>query len=1030
MLAKLIQFSLTQRLLMLLVIIGLIGAGWRAFNQTPIDAFPDVSSTQVKVILKASGMTPEEVEARITVPIEVEMLGIPNQRMLRSVVKYGLTDITVDFDEGTDIYWARQQVSERLANLRDQFPAGVTGGLAPMTTPLGEMFMFTVESDSMTLIDRRLLLDWVIRPALRSVPGVADVNSLGGLAKTFQVTPDLPKLLARNISLDELQTAVELNNRNDGSGRLNDGEEVLIVRAEGSIQELADLRAIVVRSHLTEPVLLGDVAEVSIGSLTRYGAVTKDGKGEAVEGLVLGLRGANARDVVRDIEKTLTEISTSLPDDVTIDVFYNRGDLVSKAIGTVSKALIEAIVLVLVLLLLFLGDLRAATTVALVLPLSAMITFILMQQFGLSANLMSLGGLTIAIGMLVDASVVVVENIVSQLADKQKTKLLPRLHLIYRAVKSVSVPVTSGIAVIIIVFLPLLTLQGLEGKLFIPVALTIVFALTGSLLLSLTIIPVIASYLLKNVSHEEPWLPRILKRLYAPVLNWSLAHGRIVIILAATSLVSAGWLYTQVGKSFMPTMDEGDLIVQLEKLPSINLEQSIDLDQRVERAILNNVPEITSIVARTGADELGLDPMGLNETDMFLVLKPREEWQVATKGEVKEQIREVLSQFPGIAFGFTQPIEMRVSEMLTGVRGDLAIKIFGEDGGELNQLATQIVDLVSEIDGAEDVTTSQTEGAQYYRVAVNRLAAGRVGLTVDDIMPQLRLLIEGTEVGTIYQGARRTPLVVKGGDSFRLSPAEFSNVRLTVPNGEKIPLSRIATLERVEGPVSIKRETGQRMSVVVANVDGRDLVSFVNEAKHLVADNVELPTGYSLAWGGQFENQQRAARTLSIVVPVALLLIFLLLFSTFHSVRQALLVLSNVPFALVGGIVALWLTGEYLSVPASVGFIALLGIAVLNGIVMVTYFNELRALGFTMDQVVREGAMRRLRPVLMTATIAAFGLVPLLFATGPGSEIQRPLAIVVIGGLFSATILTLVLLPLLFRRFGGPTTVQTVEKLV
>jgi len=477
-------------------------------------------------------------------------------------------------------------------------------------------------------------------------------------------------------------------------------------------------------------------------------------------------------------------------------------------------------------------------------------------------------------------------------------------------------------------------------------------------------------------------------------------------------------------------MDEGDLIVQLEKLPSINLEQSIDLDQRVERAILNNVPEITSIVARTGADELGLDPMGLNETDMFLVLKPREEWQVATKGEVKEQIREVLSQFPGIAFGFTQPIEMRVSEMLTGVRGDLAIKIFGEDGGELNQLATQIVDLVSEIDGAEDVTTSQTEGAQYYRVAVNRLAAGRVGLTVDDIMPQLRLLIEGTEVGTIYQGARRTPLVVKGGDSFRLSPAEFSNVRLTVPNGEKIPLSRIATLERVEGPVSIKRETGQRMSVVVANVDGRDLVSFVNEAKHLVADNVELPTGYSLAWGGQFENQQRAARTLSIVVPVALLLIFLLLFSTFHSVRQALLVLSNVPFALVGGIVALWLTGEYLSVPASVGFIALLGIAVLNGIVMVTYFNELRALGFTMDQVVREGAMRRLRPVLMTATIAAFGLVPLLFATGPGSEIQRPLAIVVIGGLFSATILTLVLLPLLFRRFGGPTTVQTVEKLV
>jgi len=1028
MLAKLIQFSLTQRLLILLLVIGLLGAGWRAFNETPIDAFPDVSSTQVKVILKASGMTPEEVEARITSPIEVEMLGIPNQRMLRSVVKYGLTDITVDFDEGTDIYWARQQVSERLANLRDQFPEGVTGGLAPMTTPLGEMFMFTVESDSMSLIDRRLLLDWVIRPALRSVPGVADVNSLGGLAKTFQVTPDLSKLLARNISLEQLQTALETNNRNDGSGRLNDGEEVLIVRAEGSIQDLDDLRKIVVRSHLTEPVLLGDVADVGIGSLTRYGAVTKDGAGEAVEGLVLGLRGANARDVVRDIESTLAGIASSLPEDVSIEVFYNRGDLVSKAIGTVSKALIEAIVLVLVLLLLFLGDIRAATTVALVLPLAAMVTFIMMQQFGLSANLMSLGGLTIAIGMLVDAAVVVVENIVSQLADKKKTSLLPRLHLIYRAVKSVSVPVTSGIAVIIIVFLPLLTLQGLEGKLFIPVALTIVFALSGSLLLSLTVIPVIASYLLKDVSHEEPWLPRVLKRLYAPVLNWSLDHGRIVIVFSVMSLVAAGYLYTQVGKSFMPTMDEGDLIVQLEKLPSITLEESIDLDQRVERALLKNVHEISSIVARTGSDELGLDPMGLNETDMFLVLKPQDQWQVANKSGIKEQIRAVLAQFPGIAFGFTQPIEMRVSEMLTGVRGDLAIKIFGDDGSELNRLATDIVDIVTNIDGAEDVSTSQTEGAQYYRVDVNRLAAGRVGLTVDDIMPQLRLLIEGTEVGTIYQGARRTPLIIKGDQSLRLSPAEFSNVRLTVPNGEKIPLSRIATLERVEGPVSIKRETGQRMSVVVANVDGRDLVSFVDEAKQLVADNISLPTGYSLAWGGQFENQQRAAKTLAIVVPVALLLIFLLLFSTFQSVRQALLVLSNVPFALVGGIVALWLTGEYLSVPASVGFIALLGIAVLNGIVMVTYFNELRALGLTMDQVVREGAMRRLRPVLMTATIAAFGLVPLLFATGPGSEIQRPLAIVVIGGLVSATLLTLVLLPLLFRRFGAANSLAVMEK--
>lgn len=1030
MLSRLIQFSLTQRLLLLLIVIGLVGAGWRAFDQTPIDAFPDVSSTQVKIIMKASGMTPEEVETRITSPIEVEMLGIPKQQMLRSIVKYGLTDITVDFAEGTDIYWARQQVSERLNGIWDQLPDNVSGGLAPMTTPLGEMFMFTVESDTMSLIERRELLDWVIRPALRSVPGVADVNALGGRVKTFQVTPNIPKMVARGISLDDLMNVVVNNNRNDGSGRIDDGEEVLLVRAQGSIQQLDDLRALVVKSDLAEPVLLGEVADISIGSLTRYGSVTKDGIGEAVEGLVLGLRGANARDVVAGIENTLTDIQSSLPNDVSIKVFYNRGDLVSKAIGTVSKALAEAIVLVLIFLLLFLGDFRAAATVALVLPLSAMITFIMMQQFGLSANLMSLGGLTIAIGMLVDAAVVVVENIVSQLADSQKTKLLPRLHLIYRAVKGVSVPVTSGILIIIIVFLPLLTLQGLEGKLFIPVALTIVFALSGSLILSLTVIPVLASYLIGDVSHHEPWLPRQLKKIYAPILNWSLSHSTLTVILALISLAAAGVLYGQVGKAFMPTMDEGDLIVQLEKLPSITLEQSTELDLRVEKALLSKVPDITGIVARTGADELGLDPMGLNETDMFLVLKPSDQWQSADKSAIKEQIRVVLSEFPGIAFGFTQPIEMRVSEMLTGVRGDLAIKIFGDDSTQLNQLANEVVTLIASLTGAEDVTTTQTEGAQYYQVAIDRLAAGRLGLTAEDILPQLRLLIEGDEAGIVYQGARRIPLIIKGDESLRLSPAQFSNIQLVLPDKEMVPLSRIAKLERVDGPVSIKRELAQRMSVVVANVANRDLVSFVEEAKQLVSTEIKLPTGYSLSWGGQFENQQRAAKRLSIVIPVALLLILLLLFSTFHSLRQALLVMSNVPFAMIGGIVGLWLTGEYLSVPASVGFIALLGIAVLNGVVMVSYFNELRAQGMPMDEVVREGAMRRLRPVMMTATIAAFGLVPLLFATGPGSEIQRPLAIVVIGGLVSATALTLVLLPLLFRRFGEANTTITMDKAV
>ncbi len=569
-----------------------------------------------------------------------------------------------------------------------------------------------------------------------------------------------------------------------------------------------------------------------------------------------------------------------------------------------------------------------------------------------------------------------------------------------------------------IVFLPLLTLQGLEGKLFVPVALTIVFALTASLLLSLSVIPVLASYLLREVRHEDPWLVRQVMRGYLPLLHWSLRNTRLVMIAAVGLLLVAGFLYTQVGKAFMPSMDEGDLIVQLEKLPSISLEESIGLDQRVQRAILEQVPEVTGIVARTGSDELGLDPMGLNQTDSFLVLKPREEWRMSSKEALVEEIRGVLQGFPGVDYAFTQPIEMRVDEMLTGVRGDLAIKIFGDDQEQLNRTAEAIVAVVEQIEGAEDVYTPRNEGAQYLQLDIDRLAAGRLGLDVDALQADLRTLVEGVSVGTVYEGARRVPLVMRGGESVRGSAAAFEGLNLTLPDGQTVALTSLARFERSEGPVAIQRERGNRMAVVIANVSGRDLVGFVEEAKQRVAATVELPTGYYYEWGGEFENQQRAAQRLSIVVPVAVGLIFLLLFSTFGSVRQATLVLTNVPFAMIGGIVGLWLTGEYLSVPASVGFIALLGIAVLNGVVMVTYFNQLHSLGRPVAELVVEGSRRRLRPVLMTASIAAFGLVPLLFASGPGSEIQRPLAIVVIGGLISSTLLTLILLPILYRRFG------------
>ncbi len=1015
---RLIHLALTQRLLVLLAVLLLLGAGWRAFQNTPIDAFPDVSSTQVKIIVKAPGMTPGEVETRITAPIEVEMLGIPQQTMLRSVTKYALTDVTVDFAEGTDIYWARQQVSERLAAIWGDLPADIDGGIAPLTTPLGEMFMFTIEGGELDNMERRDLLDWVIRPALRSVPGVADVNALGGEVRTFEVVPDNARLTARGISLARLREALQRNNRNDGAGRLNEGEEVLLVRTEGSIRSLEDIGGIVVKADPAQPVRVADVAEVRLGALTRYGAVTHDGKGEVVEGLVLGLRGANARDLVQGVRAKLMELLPSLPPGVDVKVFYDRGRLVERAVGTVSKALTEATVLVMVLLVLFLGDLRAAVTVALILPLAAMATFILMNAFGLSANLMSLGGLAIAIGMLVDAAVVVVENVVTALARRDAAARLPRLHLIYRSVKEVATPVTSGILIIIIVFLPLLTLQGLEGKLFVPVALTIVFALGASLILSLTVIPVLASFLLKQGAHAEPWLVRIIGRIYQPSLAWALQHARLVVGLALLALAAAGGLYTQVGKAFMPTMDEGDLIVQLEKLPSINLEQSLALDLSVQKAIMKQVPEVTGVVARTGSDELGLDPMGLNQTDSFLVLKPREQWRFDDKDALIAEIRQVLEGFPGVDYAFTQPIEMRVSEMLTGVRGDLAIKIFGEDQAALNRSAAQIVEVLREVPGAEDVFTARNEGAQYYQLKVDPLAAGRLGLDVDALAESLRAQVEGMRIGTVYQGARRVPLVIRGPEDLRSSAPVFSALQLTLPDGQRAPLSNLVSMERVEGPVAIQRERGKRMAVVIANVSGRDLVGFVEDAKKKVQLRVELPTGYYYEWGGEFENQQRAARRLSLVVPVALGLIFLLLFSTFRSVRQALLVLTNIPFAMIGGIVGLWLTGEYLSVPASVGFIALLGIAVLNGVVMVTYFNQLAALGRPIAEVVVEGARRRLRPVLMTASIAAFGLVPLLFASGPGSEIQRPLAIVVIGGLMSSTLLTLVLLPILYRRFG------------
>ncbi len=1017
MLRTLVATSLSSRLFVVVLSLVVAGIGLWAFLRLPVDAYPDIAQAQVKIILKAPGMTPEEVETRVIAPIEMEMLGIPRQAVLRSMAKYAIADITIDFEDGTDIYWARSQVNERLSGIMADLPDTVSGGLAPTSTPLSEMFMFTIEGP-LSLSEKRTLLDWTIRPALRTVPGVADVNALGGLVRTFEIRPDPLAMSSVGMTFDELRAGVESSNRNDGAGRLIEGEEALIVRAVGAAQSVEDLESMVLATHSGNVIRLGDVAKVGIGSLTRYGAVTKDGKGEAVQGLVVALRGADARQVVAGVQARLADIKSALPPGTSVHVFYDRSDLIVRAVSTVEEALIEATVLVVVLLIIFLGDWRAAAIVATTLPMAALITFLLMGATSLSANLMSLGGLAIAIGMLVDGAVVVVENIVERLEhDHAHKQERPRLNVVFRAVNEVIVPVSAGIIIIALVFLPLLSLQGLEGKLFAPVALTIVFALVGSLVIALTLVPVLASYGLKSGGHGEPWIMRKITPAYRRLLTAAFDRKHVVYGASAAGLAVAVVAYLFMGKTFMPSMDEGSIVMQTMKLPSINLAHSAAGDTAIQRAIMQAVPEVTEVVSRMGSDEIGLDPMGFHETDVFMALKPASEWR-GDKDFIVDELRKVMETMPGIEASFTQPIEMRVSEMLTGARGDLAVKIFGPDNAKLSGLAGELQTVLTAVPGASEVMTAANDTVDYLQLDIDRVAAGRFGMPIDHLVQALRGQVEGIPAGVIIESQRRTPVVIRGGEDVRNDPALFADVQLRTPSGTLARLSDMARIESIEGPVRINHENGQRYALVQAFVSGRDLVGYVDDAKAAVAEKIKLPSGYTMIWGGQFENQQRASARLLLVIPAALFLILVVLYGTLRSLRASVIILFNIPFAIVGGIVSLWVSGQYLSVPASVGFIALLGIAVLNGLVMVAYFLQLRAEGYSLFEAVKLGAERRLRPVLMTASITAFGLVPLLFATGPGSEIQRPLAIVVIGGLVTSTLLTLVLLPILFARFG------------
>ena len=1049
MIDKLIAFSLRNRVLIVIFTVLLIGLGINAVRKIPIDAFPDVTNIQVQVISEAPGRSPVEVEKFVTFPIEVTMSGLPRLTELRSLSKFGLSMVTIVFEDGVDIYFARQLVLERLIEAKEKLPEDVEVSLGPVSTGLGEIYQYTLEppksdlrmsaanGDSSSslrksdftqlsqdqLIDLRTMQDWIVRPLLKTVPGVADVNSFGGFVKQYQVLVDPDLLFKYKISLREVFEAVAANNANAGGGILSHAAEQYIVRVVGLIQTINDIRNIVVAEHEGVPIYVRNVAEVVVGPEVRQGASVKDGKGEVAVGIVMMIRGGSGREVAANVKEKVRQINEQkiLPGGVTIKPFYDRTDLVRAAIQTVTKALEEGAVLVVIVLFLFLGNVRSALIVTAALPLAMLFTFIIMRlpQVNLSANLMSLGGLAIGIGMMVDGSVVMVENIYRLLSERRGEKL-SRTTLVLDAAKEVARPLVFGILIIIIVFLPLFTLEGMEGKMFSPLAFTISIALLGSLLLALTLAPVLSTFFLKGGAEHDSFPVRWAKKLYLPALRWSLRHRWVLTGVAMMLLIGSLALFPFLGTEFIPTLDEGSLTTQVIRLPSISLPQSVEIENAMQQTLME-FPEVETVVSKIGTAEIATDPMGPNISDPIVVLKPRREWKTAkTKADLVEKMRGRLGKIPGVVFNITQPIALRVDELISGVKSQIAIKIFGEDMDVLKAKADEIAKVAAEVRGVADLRVEQVSGQPYLTVEIDRQKIARYGINVADIQEIIETAVGGKAATDAFEGERRFGVLVRFPENRRNDLESIGNILVNAPDGSRLPLAQLAKLSLLEGPVQISREDVKRRIVVECNVSGRDIGGFVAEAQQKIRQRVTLPAGYFITWGGAFENQQRAMQKLAIIVPVTIALIFFLLFSSFNSVRQAGLIILNLPFALIGGIVGLYISGQYLSVPASVGFIALFGVAVLNGIVLVSYFNKLRQEGRSLEDAILRGCELRLRPVLMTALVAALGLIPLLFATGPGSEIQRPLATVVIGGLFTSTLLTLVLLPTLYAWFEKP----------
>jgi len=1042
MIDKLIEFGLRQRILVLVTALVVLVAGGWAYTRLPVDAYPDISPALVQVFTETEGLAPEEVEQLVTYPVEVTMNGLPGLERVRSVSNFGLSVVNVYFEEGTDIYFARQLVNERLQEAREQIPEGLgEPQMGPISSGLGQILFYYLEDETgqHTLEELRTIQDWIVKRNLQTLRGVTEVLSIGGHVRQYQVKVDPDRLRQYGLSLGQVLEAVETNNLNVGASFLEVAREEYLVRSVGLAQTLDDIRAITVESRGGTPIRVGDVATVEIGPEIRRGLVTRNGEGEVVVGFVLKLLGTNTSTVIGRVEDRLDQIRTALPDGVRLVPYYEQSGLVGRATSTVTTALWQGLLLVVVVLAAFLGNLRSSVIVALSLPFSILLTFLLMLQFGISANLMSLGGLAIGIGMMVDAAIVVVENVYRWLREDPDPDE-PKIHLVSRAAREVGRPVFFAIAIVIIVFLPLFTLQGVEGTMFRPLAYTIAIAMVGSLLFSLTVAPVLAQMLLKRrgrtegvteldgtgVAESASAAPqadgggevgfvRWLQDRYQPLLRWSLDH-RGPVLAGTVALIGIGaGVFPFLGTEFIPTLNEGTLLVRATMAPSIALTESTAVVERLERQFLT-FPEVTQVVSRIGRGEIGAHADPVNNAEIFVDLKPDDEWETAEDREALVlAMQERVGRVPGVQLSFTQPIAAAVDELLTGIKAQLAVKIFGDDLDVLLEKGNEIAAVLTEVEGASEVQVDQLSGQPQLRIRLDRAALSRYGIPVTHAQETVRAAIGGAPAGQLFEGERRWAIYVRYTEEDRVLPSDVRSLLLDAPDGSLVPLDQVANIETLVGPRSISREDNQRYITVQLNVRGRDIGSFVEEAQAAIASEVELPAGYLTNFGGQFELAQAANRRLAVVVPITVLLIFAMLFASFNSVKEALLIILNIPLALVGGLVALFLTGQALSVPASVGFIALFGIAVENGLVLITYFNQLHTQdGLSIREAVERGSMLRLRPVLMTAATTSLGLIPLLLATGPGSEVQRPLAIAVVGGLVTSTALTLLVLPVLY----------------